>query len=184
MKYLLLSMTLILSMNLHAQDQDSPSKCTVSINPDSILMDNTFLLSFTLEDAQAKFEEPLFTDFDVISGPNTSSSVSIINGESNSKTTYSYYLRPQSPGNFYIHPSSFVLDNGDVVETEPLEIIVYPNPEGIVIEPKSQHTRPDMSFDWFFDGDNPNFERSIPIRPSPPPAPTEPEPKKRKTYKF
>ena len=180
MKFLLIGISFILSFNLYAQDDIPNYKCTVNINPDSILMDNTFLLSFTLEDAQGKFEASPFSDFDVISGPNTSSSVSIINGVSNSKTTYSYYLKPQSPGNFYIQPSSFILENGEMIETEPLEIIVYPNPEGIIVEPKSQQNFPSMSFDWFLGGDNPNMERSIPNQPTPP---NPPKPK-RKTYKF
>jgi len=156
---------------LYSQDE---VVCKVEINPDTILMDNYFVIQFTLENAKGRFDAPEFNDFDIVSGPNKSSSISIINGESSRTMAYSYYLKPREAGIFYIDPVRFYLDNDSVIETEPLEIEVLPNPEGRIIEPRSPNSIPGMSRDWIFGW--PGQERI--------PQKQKRTKKKRKVYKF
>lgn len=131
------------------------AKITVSVSADSILMDNYFEVKFTLENIDANtFEPPTFRDFELVSGPNTSTSFSSMNGQTTQSTSYSYYLRPKDIGNYYIQAAS--VQYGDsYLETEPLEILVVPNPDGIVQKPKSQQQQsPFGDFDSFFRSDS------------------------------
>lgn len=116
--------------------QEKPVTFTVSVSTDSILMDNYFEVKFTVENADGKnFEAPDFSEnFEVASGPNFSSSVSMLNGQVSQSMDITYYLRPKDIGVYYIQPAS-VKANGQVLETAPLEIFVHPNPDGIRQDP-------------------------------------------------
>lgn len=172
LKWLITGMISMMAMALiHGQEG---IVCKVEINPDTILMENYFVVQFTLENAKGRFEAPEFNDFEIVSGPNKSSSISVINGETSRTVAYSYYLRPREAGIFYIDPVRFYLDDDSVIETEPLEIEVHPNPEGRIIEPRSPNSMPGLSRDWFFGW--PEQERARQIR--------KPAKKKRKVYKF
>ena len=123
---------------------------TVEVSSDSVLMDNYFTVSFTLENAEGdNFAPPAFDEFEVVSGPNTSSSMSFINGKMSQKVSYTYYLRPREVGNYYIHPASIESADG-VLETLPQEVIVLPNPDGIIQQPKPRSE----SFNFNMDGMN------------------------------
>lgn len=121
-------------VNAHAQD----TKFTVTVSTDSVLMNNYFQVSFTLENAQGQeFEAPTFEEFNVISGPNMSTSISMMNGQMLQSVTYAYYLEPKDIGNYYIQPAS--IKTGDTyLETAPLEIAVVPNPDGIKQMPQQR----------------------------------------------
>jgi hypothetical protein len=135
MKLTLIIGCMAFMMGSHLMAQDGP-KFTVEVSSDSILMNNYFTVSFTLENAEgANFMPPAFDEFEVASGPNTSSSMSIMNGKVSQKVTYTYYLRPRDIGNYFIEPASIESDEG-VLETLPREVIVLPNPEGIIQQPK------------------------------------------------
>jgi hypothetical protein len=135
MKLTLIIGCMAFMMGSHLMAQDGP-KFTVEVSSDSILMNNYFTVSFTLENAEgANFMPPAFDEFEVASGPNTSSSMSIMNGKVSQKVTYTYYLRPRDIGNYFIEPASIESDEG-VLETLPREVIVLPNPDGIIQQPK------------------------------------------------
>lgn len=107
---------------------------TVRLSSDSILFGNYFELSFFLKNVRGEhFEPPPFHNFDIAGGPNMASSKSIINGELSQSLSYSYYLKPKDTGNFYILPASITVD-GKILETEAVEVVVVPNPDGIVQE--------------------------------------------------
>lgn len=112
--------------------QDKPVKFTVSVSTDSILMDNYFEVEFMLENADGQnFEAPDFTDhFNVVSGPNFSTSMSMVNGDVTQSMTITYYLEPKDIGSYYILPASVEAGN-KVLETAPIEVLVVPNPDGI-----------------------------------------------------
>lgn len=111
--------------------QSEAVRFTVEVSTDSLLMGNLLQVSFTLENGQGQnFQAPYFTGFSVVSGPNYSSSMSIVNGRTAQRLTYTYQLMPQEVGNYYIEPASIKVD-GQVLETAPLEVIVAPNPDGI-----------------------------------------------------
>ncbi len=169
--------------------QDKPAKFTVQVSTDSVLMGNYFEVKFILENASSQnFEAPDFNDhFKVVSGPNFSSSMSLLNGNLSQSTTITFYLEPKDPGLFYILPAS-VKAGDKVLETAPQEVLVVPNPDGIIQQPPRK-TDP-FQFEWGdpFDMDL-NFDFLLPeLRPSPSPpgedAPKETQKKKRKTIRI
>ena len=103
---------------------------TVEVSTDSIRLGHTLDVQFVAQYAgQATFEGPEFEGFNIVSGPNQSSVFQSINGQQSRKTIYSYQLQPQDLGNYYIPPASLILQDR-VVETDPIEIMVVPNPDG------------------------------------------------------
>ena len=151
-----------------AQAQEPAFK--VSINVDSVLMGNRFEVSFTLENAQGQtFRAPDFNNFQVVSGPNQSSSFSMVNGTVSQSLTYSYYLEPKEVGSYYIEEASIDID-GETLYTLPLEVWVLPNPDGIIQRPN----RPKSEFDFFN-----RQELDWPKEPA-----RKPKKKKRKIYRI
>lgn len=67
------------------------------------------------------FTPPSFKDFDIISGPNQSSSIQYVNGSMSQQMTISYGLVAKKEGKFTIGPSS-VLANGQKLETGSIAI--------------------------------------------------------------
>jgi len=144
---------------------------SVSISTDSLLIGNDVEVRFTLENAQGQtFEAPDFENFTVVSGPNQSSSFSMINGAVTQELSYSYYLNPIEVGTFYIAPASIQVE-GELMSTEAVEIIVYPNPDGVVQEIPEKHKEFDL------------FQRSFPATPNTPPKSKKPK-KKRRIYRL
>jgi len=127
MKHLLfISIFIFANLSLFSQE----ATFRVEVSTDSILIGNYFEVRFTIENAAGDFEAPEFDGFDVLVGPNTSSSFSMINGKVTQQASYSYMIRPVREGLLYIEPAYF--KSGEtVLETEPIQIGVHPNPGGI-----------------------------------------------------
>ena len=107
------------------------ARFTIEVSSDSILMGNYFEVKFTLENAKgSNFEPPTFSEFFLKGGPNTASSMSIVNGEVSQTITYSYYLEPKDIGNYWVEPASIAVGD-EILETQPIEVVVFPNPDGI-----------------------------------------------------
>lgn len=136
MKKAIFSSIFIFAFLASVFSQDNPVKFTVTVSTDSILMDNYFEVKFKLENADGQnFEAPDFNEhFNVVSGPNFSTNVSMINGYMTQSMTITYYLEPREIGSYYIMPAS-VKAKGEVLETAPLEVMVVPNPDGIKQSP-------------------------------------------------
>lgn len=112
------------------------------------LLDGHFLrVSFVLENGNnPEFSAPDFGAWTVVGGPSVSTNMSIINGVVRKSQTWTYRLRPPGAGNFYVPPAT--LTDGDRTwETEPLEIIVAPNPDGV---PPPASAAPRRDFGDFF----------------------------------
>ena len=170
--------------------QEKPVKFTVTVSSDSILMDNYFEVKFMLENANGQnFEAPDFSEhFNVVSGPNFSTSMSMVNGNVTQSMTITYYLEPKEIGAYYILPAS-VEANNKILETAPLEVLVVPNPDGI----KQAPPRAKMDTYQFNFADPFGFDFSFPNLGELPqfslPAPREEAPavqpkKKRKTTRI
>lgn len=143
----------------------------VEISNDSILLGNYFEVTFRLENAEGKnFTAPPFDEFQVVGGPNYSSSYSMVNGEVSQSAAYSFQLAPKDVGNYYLQPASIQVGE-EVLETEVLEILAVPNPDGIIQRPPNNQLN--FPFDW---GSSPF--------PSLPSDSTKLKKKKRKTYKL
>lgn len=195
---MILTMSLLLAGGMmRAQDQ---VQFTLSVSSDSVLLGHYLQVSFTLENAQGEdFSGPAFEDFDLLSGPNMSTNVQITNGNMRQTIRYHYYIKPRMEGRFYIEPASIrVADR--VLETAPLAIKVYPNPDGIeqmdspaARQPSPFQEDPFRRHSFFEEFQFPSFEQlfegfSLPrdLQQAPPPsrerAPAIPE--KRKTTRI
>ena len=69
------------------------------------------------------FHPPDFKHFVVLSGPNQSTSVQMINGKVSGSQTYSYYLYARQPGKYTIGPATIEY-GGSTLQTEPLHLEV------------------------------------------------------------
>ncbi len=117
----------------------------VELSSDTLLAGNYMIVKFDIINTNGDFVAPEFNDFDIISGPNTSSVFSMVNGETTQKSSYSYYLEPKREGELYIEPA-YLYTEGDTLETAPLKIVVLPNPDGKKIEPQLQDQTMQFSF--------------------------------------
>ncbi len=178
-----------------AQDD---AKFSVKVSMDSVLHGNYFQVVFSLENAKGQdFQAPAFEDFIVKSGPNMSSSFSMMNGDVSQSISYTFYLEPKDIGNYYIQPASISVGEM-MLETEPIEILVVPNPEGIIQKQPQEERMSDFfrGFDregmpgfrnFQFDFDEPG-QRALP-KDNKPEEPgkedkTKKKKKKRKIYKI
>lgn len=152
MKDILAIIISLLATSLCAQD------FSIVASSDTILLGNKLKVSFVIENLDGKFQAPEFKDVEWVSGKNTMSSVSIINGDRTSKITHSYYIIPKFAGKLVI-PAASLMTETDLKETEELEIIILENPEGLIINPESKDSESMMDFKSF------NFE--FPFRDMP-----------------
>jgi hypothetical protein len=82
-----------------------------------------FEVDFTINAGGTHFTQPDFHDFQVLSGPNISSSITSINGVSNMAISYSYILAAAKEGTFTIDEAAIVL-NGHTLTTSSIKIRV------------------------------------------------------------
>jgi hypothetical protein len=80
-------------------------------------------VDFEMNQDGDNFNPPSFNGFRVVGGPNQAISNSYINGKRSYSKTYSYYLTPQSRGNFTIGQATIVID-GETYKTMPVKIEV------------------------------------------------------------
>ncbi len=122
----------------------------VSVSSDSVLIGNYIELKFTAENIDGQFEPPPLEDFIIVSGPNQSSSVQMINSTTRSMRAWTYYVEPRIEGEIII-PPAYLVNEEKTYETDIVAINIYPNPEGIIEKPKSNNFFY-QSFDFpFFD---------------------------------
>ncbi len=146
---------------------------TVNVSNDSILLGNYFQVTFTLKNISASnFNPPNFKDYDIVSGPNQSMSSSFINGEMSQTNSYSYLLQPKDIGTYYIEPADVETEEG-ILETAPIEINVFPNPDNIKQEIPNKRDTFDP-FEGFDNFDLFEFPSRIKEKPK----------KKRRVYKI
>ncbi len=89
-----------------------------------VVIGNTFTVSYTLKNADpSDFTPPNFKNFQILSGPSQSTSVSIINGRKSQEIGYSYVLQPKSIGKYRINPAS-ILANGKKVQSNAIQVEV------------------------------------------------------------
>ena len=90
-------------------------------------LNDQFELTFTFEGKEISsirnFSPPSLSNFYVLSGPNQSTSVQIINGVVSGALSFSYFLRPKKTGKFNIGVAS-VFYQGKTYRSDPLKIKV------------------------------------------------------------
>ena len=127
MKKILVIITLLFATftSMHAEEVTFTADA-----PNAVVMGETFRLSYTVNTHSVRnFRVGNIVDFDVLSGPNqsSSSSTSIINGvRTSSKTiTYTCILRPKREGTFTI-PAATVTAEGKQMTSKELTVKVLP----------------------------------------------------------
>ncbi len=112
---------ILLSVNAFAQEFSASADKTV------VQQGERFQVSFTFTggdvNAVKDFRQPTFQGFMILSGPNQSSSIQIVNGQLNATLTYSYILKAVKPGRYTIGKASLFY-RGKRYETQPLKINV------------------------------------------------------------
>lgn len=121
MKKSLLILLIIIPTILTAQVKFTASSEKV------VSVGETFVLRFSVNANASGFRAPSFSNFSVLSGPNTSTSQSFkwINGKQTQsiENSYSYYLRANKPGNYTI-PVATVTVKGKQYKSNKLKIEV------------------------------------------------------------
>lgn len=100
---------------------------TATVDNNTVPENDRFQLEFTFEgknlNALKNFNPPNLKDFRVLSGPNQSTSMQIINGVSSSSLTLSYLLMPNTTGSFTLGSASIQYE-GQTYTTLPIKITV------------------------------------------------------------
>jgi hypothetical protein len=98
-----------------------------TVDNNKVAENDRFQLEFTFEgknlNGLKNFNPPSLKDFRVLSGPNQSTSMQIINGVSSSSLTLSYILMPNTTGSFTIGSAS-IQSEGQTYTTSPIKISV------------------------------------------------------------
>ena len=125
----ILSIVLCLGMVLMSFAEDVVFKASA---PNQVIVGRPFQLSYSVNQRSRDLRAPEFTDFDVLSGPytSTSSSTSFVNGHRTSSftQTYTYTLLAQKAGTFTIGPATVKVD-GENVQSNGVRITVLPEDE-------------------------------------------------------
>ena len=126
MKYKLSILFFALSMALMSFAEDVVFKASA---PKQVVVGRPFQLTYSVNQRSRDLRAPEFTDFDVLSGPytSTSSSTSFVNGKRTSsfEQTYTYMLMARSEGTFTIGPATVKVD-GENVQSNGVRIQVLP----------------------------------------------------------
>ena len=97
--------------------------------PKQVIVGRPFQLTYSVNQRSRDLRAPEFTDFDVLSGPytSTSSSTSFVNGKRTSsfEQTYTYMLMARKAGTFTIGPATIKVD-GENVQSNGVRIEVLP----------------------------------------------------------
>lgn len=123
-KRILLTLLLIFSGGLY---NIFPQEFTATVDRTTVGQYDRFQVYFTFNgenvNSVSNFRPPAFTGFRVLSGPNQSTSMQIINGKVSGSLTFSYILQPINIGEFTITQASVDYD-GKSYKTNPLKIKV------------------------------------------------------------
>lgn len=117
---------------LSAQDVEF----NVSVSNDTLLLGNYLEVRFEIMNGTGSFEAPDFSGWNIVAGPNSASSYSIMNGIVSQSSSYTYYLEAPTEGQFFIDAAK-LKTTGKELKTPSLSIIVLPNPEGIRQHPEN-----------------------------------------------
>lgn len=119
---------------------------TASVNETTVADNERFQVSFTFSGKSindlTNFKPPKFSNFLVLSGPNQSSSIQIVNGAQTASLTYSYYIQAKGVGSFSIGVASIEQD-GNSYKTKPLKISVVKG----TAKQKQQKTESEISYE-------------------------------------
>ncbi len=122
-KYFLLTIILI----LFTFGRGYAQSFSASVDNTTVGQYAQFQVSFTFQgkdiNGTSNYKAPSFDNFMILSGPNQSTSMQIINGAASGSVSYSYYLEPKGVGKYNIGSASIDYD-GKTYRSQPLAITV------------------------------------------------------------
>jgi hypothetical protein len=133
--------------------------------PKSAAVNQNFQLNYTIENGQGtNLKVPSLNDFQVLGGPNTSTSMQWVNGNVTQSVTYSYILRAKKEGTFKIGRASVNI-SGANLESNELTIEIT---KAVAQQQQAQRQRSPFGFDPFEDpfGDMEEEPQVVTSRPS------------------
>lgn len=99
---------------------------SINISSDSIGLNELIKVDIKLENSDGQIEVPKFDGFRMLSGPNVSTQMSIVNGKKSQKKSYGFMLQPLEVGDVFIEETYLTV--GDKVYTlESVPIIINPS---------------------------------------------------------
>lgn len=138
---------LIALLLLAACGRLSSQSLTASVANSKVGLGDQFEVSFEFNGPDINnaknFTSPEFANFLILSGPNQSTSMQIINGAVSGSISYSYYLQPRSIGTFTIGSAS-INYKGTTYKSQPVKIEVVKGSAPPPIAKNQQGTTPEV----------------------------------------
>jgi len=121
----LILLGLLTGFSCFAQEEKS-STFFVEVAYDTIALDEQFELKFTLKNGKvmATFELPALEGFQLLAGPMTSQSMSIINGDMTESMSYTYVLQATNLGIYNIPATSIETEAGTLLSEDIAVVVV------------------------------------------------------------
>lgn len=141
----LLSVLLIAGFSVISKAQSLSA--SVSRNP--VGLNEQFQLTFTLDGSGSSFRAPALNEFMILSGPNQSTSMQIINGAISQSLSFTYILQPKKEGTFKIGAATME-SGGKTVSSTPFSIRVVSGSGGQSQQQKTQDDKPNVSSNNIF----------------------------------
>ncbi len=132
----ILSILLLFSNLLFAQ------KFTATASKSNVGVGEQFEVDFSMNANGSRFTPPNFNNFQVLSGPNMSSDMTSVNGNTTLNITYSYILAAAREGTFTIDEAAIVI-NGHTLISHSLKITVKGQAPPVQQQQAQQQAAPD-----------------------------------------
>lgn len=114
---------------------------TVKVSSTTVEVGQRFQVTFSINSQGGNFSSPRFEGFRVLSGPNQSQSMQVINGKVTQSNSISYVLVAQKEGTYTIGAAS-IETGGKTKKTKPVKIkVVANNPNGAATQRNKNRQR-------------------------------------------
>lgn len=115
--------SIILLLTLLIGTVSSQTKFTASVNKNTVRQGEQFQVTFKINDSGDNFQPPSLAHFQVLSGPNQSTSMQWVNGNMSNSKSFSYVLAARNVGGHTIGSAKIKVGK-KTYETKPIEINV------------------------------------------------------------
>lgn len=128
---LLIGISILFSIGLFGQEP----VVRAELCSDTIMVGHQFTLTYLVDGGQINSlkDNPNLEDFNMLSGPNMSSSMSFVNGHMSAKASINFVLQAITPGDYTIVPVTLLVDEKEFI-VDSLKIVIIENPDGTTIQ--------------------------------------------------
>ena len=190
--------------------QNKVASFSIQVAYDTVGLEEQIEVKYTLKNAKAvaPFATPTFDGFQLLAGPMTSQSMSVINGDMTQSVSYIFILKPTELGIYNIIATSIETEEGVLITDDVALIVVekverprYNSPSNAFqdpfsnnpffndpffnqqIDPRQQMDEMRKNFDKMFRIESPTYDPNGPKAPNQAPQKKKPK-KKEKVYKI